>query len=618
MELCPAHAPGMDFGSADHASHGGTVDDAFLQHKPNFGIVERMTNADVADAFALIAKILDLKGENRFRVRAYDRAAQIVGAWPRDLGEVYREGGTKALEGVTGIGKDLALKIEEMVKTGKLKFLRDLKKTIPPGLLIIMDIEGMGPKKTKLVWEKLNVQTVKDLERAATSGQLAALPRWGEQSAANILRAIASKRSLGTRMALPAALALAEGIVVALRTSRLCAKIEIAGSIRRRKDTIGDIDILVTSTKPKKVMDIFTTLPQAKRVIGKGPTKATVMLSAGITADLRVLEPRRFGAALYYFTGSKDHNVAVRSLAVKKGITINEYGAFRGTSEKKGKLLASATEEDIFASVGLPYIPPELRENRGEIGSALHGGLPTLIEEKDLRGDLHVHSDFSDGGADMVTMARAAKAKGLSYIAITDHGSGMGMVKGVKSGNIGQYLELIEKARAAVPGIHILTGVEVDIEADGRLYLPDDVLRKLDWVVASVHSHMRQSPEEMTKRLLRAIEHPFVRVIGHPTTRLLLKRAGVEFSLETVFKAAAKRGIAMELNASIYRLDLNDIHCKLAKDLGVKICIDSDAHDPAELDYRFGIAQARRGWLEKKDVINAMSWEKFEMIYTHD
>lgn len=571
-----------------------------------------MTNAEVAEAFVMIGKILDLAGENPFRVRAYDRAAQIIAALPREVSDIYAEGGVEALMEINGIGQDLSAKIEEMVKTGKLKYLDQIKKKIPEGLLVVMEVEGMGPKKTKIVWETLKVKNIEDLEKAAKSGKLAALPRWGELSAKKVLEAIGTRKTFGVRVPLPKAFALAEGLIAKLKASKLCKKLEIAGSIRRRKESIGDIDILATSSEPEKVMDFFAAMPGVTRVIGKGSTKTSVVLASGINADLRVVEPEVFGAALHYFTGGKDHNVAVRGMAVKKGITINEYGVFRGTSEEKGKRIASETEEDVFRTVGLPYIPPEIRENRGEIEAAKHGKLPDLIEEGDLRGDLHLHSTFSDGNADIVAMARAAKEAGHEYIAITDHGSGMGMVGGVKRENIAKYLKMIDDARKKVPGIHILAGTEVDIQADGSLYLPDDVLGQLDWVVASLHSHFRQTSEEVTKRLLRAIENPYVRVIGHPTARLLLKRPGVEFSMETVFKAAAKRGVAMELNASMYRLDLNDVHCKLAKDLGVKICIDSDAHDPRELDKRFGIMQARRGWLTKKDVVNAMPWKAFE------
>lgn len=571
-----------------------------------------MTNAEIAATFETIGTILDLLGENKFRILAYRKAALVVAALPRDVADIYREGGTKALQEIGGIGKDLSQKMEEMVKTGKLTYLAQMRKKIPEGLLPLMQLEGMGPKKTKMVWEKLKVRSIEDLERVAKSGKLALLPGWGKQSAQKVMAAIAQRRSLGTRMGLPAAMALADVLLTKLQQSGLCDNVSLAGSIRRQRETIGDIDLLASSSDPEKVMDFFGTLREVARVMNRGPTKSSVVLRSGIQADLRVVDPEVFGAALHYFTGSKDHNVKVRTMAVKKGITISEYGVYKGSAEKKGKLLACATEEDVFRTVGLPYIPPEIREDRGEVEAGLRGALPTLLEERDIAGDLHLHTTFSDGSADAVTMARAAKERGLQYIAITDHGSGMGMVKGIKKGNIGAYLQMIDEARTKVPGISILAGVEVDIEADGSLYLPDDILAQLDWVVASVHSHFHQSTEAATKRLLRAISNPHVDVIGHPTGRLLLKRPAIEFSAETVFRAAAKQGVALEINASVERMDLSDVHAKLAKDLGAKIVISSDAHDPTELTYRYGVSQARRGWIEKKDTVNAMGWTEFE------
>ena len=330
-----------------------------------------------------------------------------------------------------------------------------------------------------------------------------------------------------------------------------------------------------------------------------------MFLSAGLDADLRVVESRSFGAALYYFTGSKDHNVRIRRLALQRGLTVNEYGVYRGTAKRKGALVEGAEEEEVFRAVGLPYIAPELREDRGEVEAAMARKLPQLIEEGDIRADLHMHTDFSDGTATAQAMAKAAKAKGYACIAITDHASPMGMVRGLKKENIGAYLAMIEKARKAVPGLRILAGTEVDILQDGRLYLPDDVLKKLDWVVASVHGNFKMSPADMTARYLRAIAHPLVDCIAHPTTRILGRRPGIAFDMDAVLRAAAKHGVAMELNASLERLDLSDMHLKRAKDLGVKIVINSDAHAEDELDLGFGIFIARRGWLEKKDVVNA-------------
>jgi DNA polymerase (family X) len=571
-----------------------------------------MTNADIAAAFALIGKILDLKGENVFRVRAYERAAQTILSLTEDLAEIHARGGKDALKDIPGIGEDLASKIEELVTTKKLKYMAELQKEVPPGVIALMEIPGLGPKKAKLVWQKFDVVDIPSLKTLLSSGKLEKEKGWGPKSVAKIVEGLADKESLGSRMPLHTALQLGESLKKMLAATKLCQRIELAGSLRRRKETIGDIDILVTAENAEKVMDAFCGFPNVRKVIGRGPTKVSVLLDNGIQSDLRVLTEDVFGAALHYFTGSKQHNVKLRGMANKIGVTISEYGVFKGTAEEKGKLIAGRTEEDVFRVVGLPYIPPELREDRGEIEAALGNALPPLIETSDIKGDLHMHSTFSDGEASMEDMARAAKERGLQYIAITDHASPMGMVRGIKPDNIDEYVKLVEKARKAVKGIHILAGAEVDILPDGSLYLPDKVLKKLDWVVVSIHGQFKQTREEMTARILRALENPHVNLFAHPTARLLLKRPGIDFDVGAVFSAAVKHGVALELNASVDRLDLDDVHCKRAKELGAKICIDGDAHHARDLDYEAGVAQARRGWLTKQDVVNAWGWGEFQ------
>lgn len=571
-----------------------------------------MTNALIAQAFEKIADILSLQDENPFRIRAYQRAAQTILAMPEDLAMIYSRKGKDGFDDIPGIGVDLSAKIEELIKTGKLEYLEKLAKEVPAGLLEITGIQGMGPKKTKYVWKQFKVKNVDELEKLAKSGKLDTEKGWGKKSVENVLTGIAAMRLHNERVALPTALAIAEQILKELKESGLCSELAIAGSLRRRKESIGDIDILVSSKNPVKVMDIFCGFGLVDRVLGKGPTKSSVHLSTGINADLRVVDRTAFGAALHYFTGSKEHNIHVRKLGIEKGFTISEYGVYEGTPEKKGKLKASRTEEDVYKAIGLPYIEPELREDRGEIQAAKQGKLPDLIELQDMKGDLHLHSNFSDGSATMVDMATAAKKAGLSYIAITDHGSPMGMVFGIKEGNIAEYLQMVDDARKKVKGISILAGTEVDILEDGSLYLPDSVLKQLDWVVASVHGNFKMPSEEMTKRILKGLSNPYVNVFAHPTARLLLKRDPIEFDFDAVFSFAAKKNITLEINASIFRLDLNDVLAHRAKKAGCKIVINSDAHHPREFDYRFGITQARRAWLEKSDVLNTLPFEKLK------
>lgn len=571
-----------------------------------------MTNTEIAAVFERIGAVLNLQGENPFRIRAYDRAAQTIASMSEELKGIHAKGGREALLEIPGIGQDLADKIVELLETGKLQYLIDLQKKVPEGLFDIMDIPGMGPKKTKFVWEEFKVTSIPELEELAKSGKLIGIKSWGEKSVQNILSGIAAKQAHGGRTALPEALAIAEQMKAVLMDSGLCKKIEIAGSVRRRKESIGDIDFLVSGDEVEKIMDVFCTAEGVAEVLAKGNTKSSVRMKNALQMDLRVVPLEVFGAALHYFTGSKEHNVHVRQIGIRKGFTISEWGVYEGTAAKKGKLLASKTEEDVYATVGLPFIEPELREDRGEIEAALKGKLPKLLTEKDLRGDLHMHSNFSDGGTTMTDMAKAAKALGHEYIAITDHASPMGMVYGIKEDNIAQYLEKIAEARENVPGIHILAGTEVDILEDGSLYLPDSILKQLDWVVVSVHGNFKLSEEAMTARIVRALENPYVRLFAHPTSRKLLERDPIRYDMDTVMNLAAKKGIAMEINASSERMDLNDQHTKRAKEMGVMLCINSDAHRPGGLDYRFGVIQARRGWCEKKDVLNTKSWKDFE------
>lgn len=584
----------------------------------------RATNHDIAAAFVEISQRLALQGANRFRVLAYERASEIVAGLAAECCAILTEHGDAGLREIPGIGEDLAAKIEELCSTGRLRFLSELRREVPRGLTEILAIEGMGPVKTRFVWKECGVTTIGGLKRLLRSGALEEVPGWGAKSVENIRAGLAMLERSSGRMPIGMALPLAEAIADALRRSKLCAKVEIAGSLRRRRETIGDLDFLVTSARPADVMELFCNLPQVKRVIARGATKANVLLAQGIEADLRVLDPDVFGAGLHYFTGSRAHNIATRKIAIARGLTISEYGVFRGTKEHKGTRVACRTEADVFRAIGLPPIPPEIREDTGEIEAARARALPKLIVRGDLRGDLHLHSDFSDGSASMVTMIAAAKRAGFQYVALTDHASTQGIVNGIvtsargragrmRSGpSVAAYVKRVRAAAAKVRGIHVLAGAEVDILPDGSLYLSDRELAELDWVVASLHASFRQPEPVMTARVLRALAHPAVHCFGHPTGRLIGQREGVRFDWDAVMRACAERGVALEVSASWHRLDLDDVHARMAKERGVPVCINSDAHAEDGFDLRYGIAQARRGWIERRNVINALPWAQFQ------
>ncbi|MBI4098543.1 MAG: DNA polymerase/3'-5' exonuclease PolX [Candidatus Magasanikbacteria bacterium] len=571
-----------------------------------------MTNQDIARIFYDIAAILELQDADPFRVRAYNQAATVIEGLIEEIPAIYHEDGLRGLEKIPGVGKELALKIEELVKTNDLKFYRTLKKEVPQGLLAVLEVEGIGPQKTKFVWKKFGVTTLKQLEHLCRGQKLQQQKGWGQKTVDNILRAIKLKQAFGARKPLGLIYPIAFGIKTALQKSGLINQIEIAGSLRRMKEDVGDIDILATSKHPQKIIKLFAALPEIKEIKAKGETKCTVFLKSGIDADLRVVSPDEFGAGLYYFTGSQQHNVRARELAITKGLTINEYGIFRGTAERHGKRVAARTEAAVFRALGLLYIPPELREDRGEFDAAKIRTLPHLIEDNDLQGDLHTHTSWSgDGHNTPLEMIRAAKAKGLHYIAVTDHSSPLGMLKGIKTHNIKKYINEIRSAAAKVKGIRVLVGAEVDILPDGRPYLPDGALKQLDFVVASVHTAFRQSREVMTKRVIRAIQNPYISAIGHLTARILGRREPTEVDVHEVFAAAKKYGVAMEINASWYRLDLNDVHCRAAKEVGVKLVMSTDSHDVDNFDFTFGIGTARRGWIEKKNVLNTLPYAQF-------
>lgn len=572
-----------------------------------------MPNASAAAALQTIAKILTLQEENPFKIRAYERVAQALESHAEEIEAIYERGGLKALREVPGVGEDIALKLEEFIATGKIDYLEKKRKEVPAGLFDVMEIPGMGPKKTAFLWKTFNVKGILDVEKLVADGKLDGLPKWGDKSIENLKRGIEVRKSHGGRFRRDVALAEAERILAVLRGVKGCERAEYAGSLRRGKETVGDIDILACGKDSEALIEAFLSIDGIADQLARGDTRAAIRLGSGLQTDLRVVPAESFGAAWHYFTGSKEHNVRLRQMGIERGVTINEYGVHEGSAEKKGTLLASKTEQDVYAAVGLPWIAPTLRENRGEFDAAAKDGLPELVEEKDLRGDLHMHSTFSDGSASMIDMARAAKASGLEYVAITDHASPMGMVGGIKEGNIDEYLEQVEKARKAVPGIRIFAGAEVDILPDGSLYLPDSVLTKLDWVNASIHAHFTLDKAAQTKRLLGAIRNKHVHCIAHPTTRMVAERDGIEADWDAVFDAARETGVAMEINASVRRLDMNDLLAKRAHDKGVTLTMGSDAHGVSGLSKIHGIAQAQRAWLGRKDILTCLPLAKIEV-----
>ncbi len=560
-----------------------------------------MRNAEIASLFNEIADFLEIKGENAFRVRAYRRAAQAMEGLTEDVAAVAARGD---LQEIPGIGKDLAGKIKEYLERGAVAYLDELRKEIPPGVVEMTGIHGVGPKTAKQLYERAGVDSVERLEELARAHALAGIPGIQAKTEENILKGIAVWKSGRERMPLGAALPLAEAILGTLEALQETDRISLAGSVRRMRETVKDIDVLITSKRPAPVMEAFVALPDVAEVLAQGDTKSSVRLREGIQADLRVVEPECFGAALQYFTGSKQHNIRVRELAQRRGLKVNEYGVF---DEKTNRRVAGATEEDVYRAVGLPLVPPEIREDGGEIEAALANRLPELVDLGDIRGDLQLHTTWSDGAHSLADLAAGVRAKGYQYMAVTDHSKSATVAGGMDEA---QVLQMIAEARALnkrLKGFRVLAGCEVDIRADGSLDFPDEILAQLDLVQVSVHSRFKMSREDMTRRIVRAVQHPLVHILGHPTGRLIGERAPYEVDIEAVLQAAKTGGVAVEINASPSRLDLNDLHARRAKDLGIPITISTDAHTIPQLEYmRYGVAVARRAWLAPSNVLNTL------------
>ncbi len=557
-----------------------------------------MKNQEIAKLFNDIADLLEIKGENPFRIRAYRKAAQNIEALTKDVAEASRD----ELTNVPGIGDDLAGKIQEYVRTGQLRFYEDLKKEVPDGLAVMLTVPSLGPKTAKLLYDKLKVKDIDDLEHLAREHRLRGLPGIQAKTEENILKGIEMIKRGRERQPLGRVLPIAEDILRHLKKAPI-KQLSLAGSLRRWKDTIKDIDILATSDNPKEVMRSFVHLPHVKDILMQGPTKSSVIIKEDIQVDLRVVEDDSFGAALAYFTGSKAHNIRLREMAVRQGLKINEYGIFRGDDKKVG----GKHEEDIYRVLGLPYIPPELREDTGEVEAAIEGRLPDLIELKNIKGDLHVHSNHSDGSHSIETLVEAAIQRGYEYIAITDHSKGLGIARGLNEERLLDEKKEVEALNKKLKGFSLIMGVEVDIRSDGHMDIDDEVLSRLDIVVASIHSGFRQSRQQLTKRLISAMKNPCVSIIAHPTGRLIGERDAYEVDMDEFLRVAKETGTAIEINAYPLRLDLNDTYSKRAKQMGIPLVISTDTHITNQFDYMaYGVSIARRGWLEKTDVLNTL------------
>jgi DNA polymerase (family X) len=561
-----------------------------------------MKNQEIARIFNDIADLLEIKGENPFRIRAYRRAALNIEGLSNDVSLTPREGLLK----IPGIGQDLAGKIEEYSKTSRIQAYEDLKKEIPGGLSVLLSVPGLGPRTAKLLFDQLYITNLEDLERFAKEHKLSGLPGIKEKTEENIIKGIEMLKRGMERQPLGRVLPIANEILEQINKNPSVRKLTVAGSIRRWKDTIKDIDILATSQYPKSVMSTFVHLPQVKEVLMHGPTKSSVIIQEGLQVDLRVVEEDSFGAALAYFTGSKAHNIRLREMAVKDGLKINEYGIFR---ERDNKKLGGAREEDVYKILGLSYIPPELREDSGEIEAALEGKLPKLVELGDIKGDLHVHTKRSDGSHDFDELVEAARKRGYEYIAITDHSKGLGIANGLSPERLIEEKKEIDALNKRLKGFRLLAGTEVDIRGNGEIDFPDEVLRILDIVVASIHSGFRQSREQLTGRLIAAMKNPYVTVIAHPTGRIIGEREPYDVDMDEILKVAQETGTAIEINAYPLRLDLNDIYAKKAGQMGIPIVISTDTHVTSQFEYMgYGVSIARRGWLEKSNVLNTLSY----------
>jgi len=562
-----------------------------------------MKNKDVANIFNHVADILEIKGENPFRVRAYRKAAQNIENLAEDIEEIAKKGG---LYNIPGIGKDLAKKIQEILDSGTFKGYEELKEEVPNGLVSLLSIPGVGPRTAKTLYDRFGAIDLNKLEKLCLEKKIRELPGIKAKTEKNILKGIQLVKMGMERRPLGAILPIAQEIIETLKKKCILDRIDVAGSVRRKKETVKDIDILACSSHPHKVMDVFTSLPLVHEVIAKGETKSSIRTGDGLQVDLRVVDRSCYGAALCYFTGSKAHNIRIRELAIKRGLKVNEYGIFKGD-----KRIGGEEEIDVFEVVDLPYIPPELREDRGEIEAAMEGRLPKLIEMDEIRGDMHVHSKYSDGTATLSEIAKKAKEMKLEWVAVTDHSQGLKIARGVSIEDLRRKRAEIDAFNRSSTDVRLLCGTEVDILSDGGLDYPNEILKQLDVVIAAIHAGFKQDEATLTKRIISAMKNPYVHIIAHPTGRIIGERGEYALNIEKVLEVAAETRTCMEINAYYKRLDLNDVLSRTAKNKGVFLSIGTDAHILDQMEFiPLGVYVARRGWLEKRDVINTLSYEE--------
>ncbi|MCO6440918.1 MAG: DNA polymerase/3'-5' exonuclease PolX [Nitrococcus mobilis] len=564
-----------------------------------------LSNTEIASFFEKLADLLEIQDANPFRIRAYRNAARVIAGYPHSVADQAAAGAD--LNELPGIGSAIAEKIHTLVDTGRLPALDEAAKTTPSTLTELMELPGLGPKRVKQLYQELGIKSTAELAQAAREDRLASLEGFGAKLQAQLLETLRQRADRQRRTRLDVAEDRARPLLKHFAAVRGVRQVIVAGSYRRRQETVGDLDILVNCRRDTPVMEALRAFPGIESVASQGETRATVFLSGGLQVDVRVIAESAFGAALHYFTGSKAHNVAIRRMAVAACLKLNEYGVFRD-----GQQVAGRTEEEIFAAIDLPWIPPELRENTGEIEAARHTCLPQLIRVEDLRGDLHSHTVATDGHATLAAMAEAARTRGYQYLAITDHSQQVRVAGGLDPERLSRHIDAIKRYNETEPGIRVLASCEVDILEDGRLDVPNALLQRLDVVVAAVHSQLRLPRRRQMDRLRRAMDHPRVHILAHPTGRLIGERDPIDIDLEQLLIAARERGVCMEINAQPARLDLKDNHCRLAKEMGVRLVISSDAHSTTDLaKIRFGIDQARRGWIEPQDVLNTRPLSQF-------